>query len=220
MKKSKSLQIFFIVVLLFSFMAVPVVKPHAAQNGSVLEHYKDNSKKDSVPNKSDADANGLQEEPASKSLGFFSYLKVLFALVLVLGLLIAVLKFLNKRNVQYQQNNVVRNIGGITVGPQKSVQLIQVGERIYMIGVGEDVQLLKELSNEAEIEGILSHYEDKQTMSSSVPYVLEKFSKMAKKKPETTTQNFDSVFKTKLTEIKKERTEGLEQWKGKERDKL
>ncbi len=63
----------------------------------------------------------------------------------MLGILIFVLRFLNKRNQNYQQNSVIRNLGGHSVGAQKSVQLLQIGNQIYVVGVGEDVQLLKEI---------------------------------------------------------------------------
>ncbi|CAM5186720.1 hypothetical protein UACE39S_04674 [Ureibacillus acetophenoni] len=53
---------------------------------------------------------------------------MLFALLFVLGLLMFVLKFINKRSLNYQQNSLVRNIGGVSLGAQKSVQLIQIGE--------------------------------------------------------------------------------------------
>ena len=72
-------------------------------------------------------------ESASVGMGFWQYIKILVALVFVIGLLLFILKFLNKRNLKYQQNSVIKNIGGTQVGPQKSVQLLSIGNSIYVV---------------------------------------------------------------------------------------
>ena len=68
-------------------------------------------------------------ESASVGMGLWEYIKVLLSLVFVLGILIFVLTFLNKRNQNYQQNSIIRNIGGHSVGAQKSVQLLHIGNQ-------------------------------------------------------------------------------------------
>ena len=156
-------------------------------------------------------------------LGPGDYIKMLLSLLFVLGLLVFVLKFLNKKSSNYQQNNVVKNIGGISVGSQKSVQLLHIGNSLYIVGVGEDVQLLKEIQDPEEIEQLIKIYQDKQqTIVSTSPYITELFKKL-KKKPsveETESQSdFGAILKNRLSEINKERHEELEKWKEKEHDK-
>lgn len=170
------------------------------------------------------------ESPDSKEvdnqnvgLGPGDYIKMLLSLLFVLGLLVFVLKFLNKKSSNYQQNNVVKNIGGISVGSQKSVQLLHIGNSLYIVGVGEDVQLLKEIQDPEEIEQLIKIYQDKQqTIVSTSPYITELFKKL-KKKPrveETESQSdFGAILKNRLSEINKERHEELEKWKEKEHDK-
>ena len=161
-------------------------------------------------------------ESASVSIGFWQYIKILVALVFVIGLLLYVLKFLNKRNVKYQQNSVIKNIGGTQVGPQKSVQLLSIGNSIYVVGVGEDVQLLKEIDSAEEIEKLLNQFEGNQSIATTAPYVAELFKKFKKKdqlKDISDNPNFNEMFQKKIGKLKQERSEELERWKEQERDK-
>lgn len=120
-------------------------------------------------------------DSSSVSMGFWEYIKILIALVFVLGLLLFVLKFLNKRNLSYQQNSVIRNIGGLSVGPQKSVQLVQISNKVYVLGIGEDIHLIKEISAPEDVEQLLAQYGDNQLNGSATPYIVELFKKFSKK---------------------------------------
>ncbi|WP_107942292.1 flagellar biosynthetic protein FliO [Metasolibacillus fluoroglycofenilyticus] len=219
MLKNKSLHAYFFVMLLVLIAVFSPTEAYAAQDGYVIDHLKNSPSSDDIDAETDAATD--ENAPASGSFSLWSYMKVLFALILVLALLIGVLRFLNKRNVKYQQNSVVRNVGGLSVGAQKSVQIIQVGNHLYMIGVGDNVQLLKELSDEEEIEQILAQYEDKQLTMPTVPHIVELFTKKSEQKQKTEQQveSFGNIFDKRLSEIKKERSNGLEQWKEKEHDK-
>lgn len=164
-------------------------------------------------------ANG--EKPAAVGITAFDYIKMLLALVFVLGLLIFILKFINKRNVSYQANSLVRNVGGISVGSQKSIQVIQIGDSLYVIGVGEDVQLIKEINDPEEIEQLLNFYNEKQSITTT-PYIAELMNKLKKKPTEAENKDqadFGNLLNERLTNIKKERRHELEKWKEKEHDK-
>ena len=39
----------------------------------------------------------------------------------------------------------MQNLGGVGVSQGKSVQLLQVGNSLFLVGVGEDITLLKEI---------------------------------------------------------------------------
>ncbi|MCM3386763.1 flagellar biosynthetic protein FliO [Ureibacillus chungkukjangi] len=176
------------------------------------------------------DSNPAAEDENSTSanvgLGLWDYMKMLFSLVFVLALLIFVLKFLNKKSASYQQNSVVQNIGGISVGAQKSVQLLHIGDKLYIVGVGDDVQLIKEIDNPEEIERLLEIYNEKQSfVDSTSPYILDLVKKLRGKNTEEQTeekqsnQNFGEMFNKRLTELTKTRKSELDKWKEKERDK-
>ncbi len=159
-------------------------------------------------------------DSASINVGAWDYIKVLFALVFVLGLLLFVLRFLNKRSQSYQQNKLIQNLGGQAVGAQKSVQLLYIGEKIYIVGVGEDINLIQVIDDPQEVQQMLTLYNDKFSDISSTPYIAEIFSKFKKKKPvDVQSENFGEVLDQRLAKLKKERKDELERWKEKERDK-
>ncbi|MET4559172.1 flagellar protein FliO/FliZ [Lysinibacillus parviboronicapiens] len=160
---------------------------------------------------------------AAGDVSTWEYIKMVLALIFVVALFYGLMKFLNKRNLTFQRNQMVQNLGGLSLGAQKSVQLLQVGKSLYLIGVGEDVQLLREITDPQEVEALLALYNERQEYAATSPYIAELFSKFKKKNTHssTTQQNQDSfgeLFEKKISEIKQERSEELEKWKQKEND--
>ena len=212
-KKSIFLRMFFVYLLTF----VVLIQAAPTSYAMIDEEYFNNSPS-SVDSETDADT--ADSDSASVSVGLWEYIKVLLSLVLVLGILIFVLRFLNKRNQNYQQNSIVRNLGGHSVGAQKSVQLLHIGNQIYVVGVGEDVQLLQVISDPQEIEQMLALYNEKHSHTSTSPYVTELFAKFkTKRSSETQSEDFSNILDKRLSEIKQERSDELERWKEKESDK-
>ncbi|WP_373896027.1 flagellar biosynthetic protein FliO [Virgibacillus sp. CBA3643] len=78
----------------------------------------------------------------------FNLVKMFFALLLVLALIYLLIKFLGKRNKLFHQVKALENLGGISVGQHKSIQLVRIGTKVYLIGVGENVEMLQEITDE------------------------------------------------------------------------
>ena len=212
-KKSFFLRMFF--VYLLSFIVLIQLAPTSY---AMLDDEYFNSPSSSKDSETDAET--IEEGPASVSVGLLEYIKVLLSLIVVLGILIFVLRFLNKRNQNYQQNSIIRNLGGHSVGSQKSVQLLHIGNQIYVVGVGEDVQLLQVISDPQEIEQMIALYNEKYSHTSTSPYVVELFAKFkTKRSSETKSEDFSGILDKRLSEIKQERSDELERWKEKENDK-
>ncbi|WP_332648398.1 flagellar biosynthetic protein FliO [Lysinibacillus sp. 54212] len=209
----------FALLLVMNFV-VPTQFVAASQGNQMITDCIEDKSKCEDSDVTDAETEGTE---SASGMGLLEYIKILLSLVFVIGLLIAVLKFLNKRNLNYQQNSVIRNIGGLSVGAQKSVQLLHIGDRLYIVGVGEDVHLLNEIKDPNEIAQILKIYNDKQSNASTSPYIAELFAKFkTKKAPVDEQQNgqgFSEILDKRLSEIKKERSDELERWKEKENDK-
>ncbi|MGM8214480.1 flagellar biosynthetic protein FliO [Bacillaceae bacterium W0354] len=87
---------------------------------------------------------------------FLDFVKMIVALVAVLGLIYVLLKFIQKRSQIYQQTRSLENLGGISLGSNKSVQIIRVGDQYYLIGVGEDVQLLATIDDPQTLEDLVN----------------------------------------------------------------
>ena len=203
-------------VLLLTFVVLTQVAP--TSYGMISDEYLDNP--DSRIESNETDADTTTSESASVSIGAWEYIKVFLALLFVLGLLLFVLRFLNKRNMNYQQNSMIQNLGGQSLGAQKSVQLLQIGNKIYIVGVGDDVQLLKVISDSEEIEQILALYHEKVGNPAISPHIFELFGKFRGKSPvEKTPANFSDILDKRLSQIKQERSDELERWKEKESDK-
>lgn len=218
LKKSFMFKMVFALSLLLMLNIIPPTVTFADGNDSVTDCL--NNQEKCLNNSGGADQNDAASAPMNK-IGIFDYIKVLFALGLVIGLLILVLRFLNKKNAVYQQNSLMKNLGGISVGQQKSVQLLQIGNRLYIVGVGENISLIKEIEDQEEMNQVLEFYNDRQQDSSTVPFLTEILSKL---KPEKNVQYeqstpFNELFNAKLKTIKKERSQELEGWIEKEKDR-
>ena len=83
----------------------------------------------------------------------------LFTVIVVLGLIIALIillvRFLGKRNRYLSQSHAIRTLGAIGLGPNKSLQVIELGGSIYLVGVGEDISLVDKISNPDEVASLV-----------------------------------------------------------------
>ncbi|NLY80675.1 MAG: flagellar protein [Lysinibacillus sp.] len=196
----------------------PVEKTFANPNQMISEECLQN------PEQCQKDATAVENnnETAAVGLTAWDYVKMLFALIFVLVLLVWVLKFINKKSLNFQQNNIVRNIGGLSLGSQKSVQILQIGHKLYIVGVGENVELIKEISEREEVEKLLDFYNEKQKLSTSSPYILELFKKNKGQKDAQenySNSDFGDLLNKQLSDIQEARRNELEKWKEKEHDK-
>lgn len=93
-----------------------------------------------------------------------SFLDSLFRILLGLAVVIALIYFISKwakRKTGFANpNRVISNVGGVPVGQNKQVQIIQVGKQFFLIGIGENVELLTEITDKDTIEQLeLNHRE-------------------------------------------------------------
>lgn len=133
-------------------------------------------------------------------------MKMIFALLFVIVLIYGLVKLMNKRNRLLKPFQYVENIGGTSVGQNRSIQLIKVGKSVLVVGVGETIQLLKEIEDEKEIEVILSQHEE--AMSSKIEW--QKFVKPLKGSEiqQQKLPSFSKALKEQLEELKQNRSEG------------
>ncbi|QQK80243.1 flagellar biosynthetic protein FliO [Salicibibacter cibi] len=134
--------------------------------GLPQEAFADNSVRDALENNEGVGEGNEEREEAEES-GEQSLWGVLFQLGLALGAVILVMFFLLKllanRTNRFQATSTMQNLGGIGLGQQKSVQLIRVGDRLLVVGVGQSIQLLREIEDEAEAKALIALAEDQQT---------------------------------------------------------
>lgn len=101
-----------------------------------------------IQNEEPSENEKMFSEDSSQGSVLFDLIKMFFALILVLALIYIVLKFLNQRNKLTPKGKMLENLGGISLGQSKSIQIIRVGPKVYVIGVGDDINLIEEITDE------------------------------------------------------------------------
>jgi flagellar protein FliO/FliZ len=160
--------------------------------------------------------NSEEKVTGDTSVTAWDYFKMLFALIFVIFLIYAFLKIIQTKNRAFSSNELMQNLGGSAFGNNRSVQLIKVGNRVLVLGVGEDINLLKEIDEESEVEGILEQYNDRMQNMFKPNSIIEKF--INKKNNNTTninnesvTKNFKDQFLHQLKEISNQRNNMLKE---------
>ncbi|EGQ27376.1 flagellar biosynthesis protein [Sporosarcina newyorkensis 2681] len=171
--------------------------------------------------------NGTVSDPQTsseppKGLTAWDYIRTLLAFIFVIGLLVWLLRFLNKRNRNFDQTRLMTNLGGVPLGQHKSIQLVKMGNHYFVVGVGEDVQLLKEIEDPDEIADLLARYdrEGSEVQKGLISQVYQRFFSKSKTGDSAgEASDFSQLFSSKMEEIKADRKQQLDRLKGKGSDR-
>lgn len=164
------------------------------------------------------DTDGSNEEKAETSIGqrsiVWNIVKMVFALAVVLALIYFLSNFLKKRNQLFERSHVLQNLGGVAVGQNKSVQLVRIGDRLFVLGVGENVQLLKEITDPELIESLL---EQNDQASDQLTFINKIFQRNNNTTNDDNT-SFINTLQEELENVKKARGKIVEQYIAKKDD--
>ncbi len=147
----------------------------------------------------------------------FNFVKMIFALLLVLALIYFILTILKKRNKLYQNHQELDNLGGISVGQNKSVQLVRIGDKVYILGVGDNVEMLQELTDEHVKQALINQ---REKGNEAVPFLKNMF----KKSPSSTLEgksakeniNFTTSLQQELNKLKENRHTMIDKYREKD----
>nr|WP_234969314.1 flagellar biosynthetic protein FliO [Bacillus mediterraneensis] len=155
---------------------------------------------------------GSKKEPSqaeSQAIGvtIWDFVKMFFATAFVIALLYALLKFINKRSVNYKRSQIVENLGGTSLGTNKSIQVVKVGNSLLVIGVGENVRLLKEIEDREEINSILEEHNSKLEQMIQPSDIVTKLLRRTEDSTEREEQGskFSALLKSQLDDAVKDR---------------
>lgn len=180
------------------------------------EEDRENCSDETIPSMSE------EGEAGGDPVTWVTYVKLVAALAFVLILLYGLLKFVNSKTRNFQQSKLIQNIGGTTLGGNRSVQIVKIAGSYYLLGVGEDVQLIKEVTDEEEIQKLESYYESKEEQLDQQSPVVQ-FARQwlnRKKNPyNEESQSFQSLLSKQLDRHKEDRKQLFNRTKGKERNK-
>ncbi|MFD1067561.1 flagellar biosynthetic protein FliO [Oceanobacillus locisalsi] len=149
----------------------------------------------------------VEDDNSGASMGW-QIVRLVIGLALVLGLVYIVLKFLGKKNGFNQQPGILRNVSGVSVGSNKSVQIIQAGNKYYLIGVGDNVELLEEINDSETLEQLLNQPVEKKTDA------LSFFSKGKNAEADKSSgASFNQLLNKELKSIRKNRQDLIQKHK-------
>jgi len=128
---------------------------------------------------------------------------LIVALLIVIGLIVVFIKFLSSRNRAWGANRSLRSLGGVTLGQNKSLQVVEAAGRIYVVGVGEDVALIDKITDPDTVADVVASLEDQAARTWNPAAVADLWNKVrtrgGKTDPEAENWN-DSSFEAMLSE--------------------
>lgn len=153
-------------------------------------------------------------------VGFLDFVRMIVATAFVAALIYFLLKFINKKSMSYKSSQLVENLGGASLGANRSVQIIKAGNRLLVVGVGENIQLLKEIDDPEEYSNIIQEYNNKMEQHMQPSDIVTKLLKRTEKDNGNQSSNFSGLLKNQLSEMASGRKRMLEeiQKKGSEKD--
>lgn len=114
--------------------------------------------------------------PGSSMTGYLIW--VVFVLLMVTVLIVIVIRWLALRNRTLITNRALRSLGGVPLGANKSLQIIDLSGRLYVVGVGENVALLDKIDDPEEARAIMEALEQQQFQSWNPASVKEWFDRL------------------------------------------
>ncbi|CAM3940582.1 flagellar biosynthetic protein FliO [Paenibacillus alkaliterrae] len=88
-----------------------------------------------------------------------SLIWVIISLAIVIVLIIFVIKWLSQRSRTWGTNRSLRSLGGIALGQNNSLQVVEVAGKIYIVGVGESITLIDKLDDPEEVRSAIEAIE-------------------------------------------------------------
>lgn len=207
-------------ILLISSLYGQTYVAHAESNNGYVHDYINKQNKKS-PEEAPKNVNNTDNE--EKTNGSITTIwdgaKMVFALLFVIGLLYVLLKYINKKSRSYQQNRLIQNFGGTPLGGNRSLQIVKAGNRILILGVGEDINLLKEIEDEQEVEEFIKYYKDQLEQSLEPRDIITKLTKKLKNKQvdsQTKSAPFQAILKKQLESLNTDRKKAMKKLEQKE----
>lgn len=135
---------------------------------------------------------------------------VIISLAIVIVLIIFVIKWLSQRNRMWGTNRSLRSLGGIALGQNNSLQVVEIAGRIYIVGVGENITLIDKLDDSEQVKAIIASLERQQESAWPKDFATQLLNKLRdrnkKNEPEPSneqwnkTSSFQDLLQNKLTQ--------------------
>jgi flagellar protein FliO/FliZ len=143
--------------------------------------------------------------------------RVFFALAFVGILIFFLVRFLSRKSGNFNSTRKLRIVAGIGLSPQKSMQIVEVGNKLYIVGVGNDIQVLDKIEAPEEIEALIESLDAPLIENQFLLTWKDKISTWFKKKEvvseemELDIEEYEKLFSEQLKDATN-RQNTVEQW--------
>lgn len=138
-------------------------------------------------------------EPAKPPNLFWELIKVVFSLAIVLGVAYLIFQFLSKRSPLFTRGQFITIIENTFIAPNKSISIVEVGNRFLIVGVTEqNITLLTEITDNQVIaifKEKKNGNENDQTNNSFEGYLASFLSKVGNSSNEEKLDNTEKQLK-------------------------
>lgn len=142
------------------------------------------------------------KETSSPGAVIWMIIQILFALALIAVLIFIVIKFFARKSQNFDSPRKLRIIAGIGVSPQKSIQVVEVGRKLYILGVGQDVNLLDKIDNPDEVSDLVESLDFSRVEQQFIVTWKQRFQKWFKKKDDDDEdldmEEYERMFQSQL----------------------
>jgi len=133
-------------------------------------------------------------------------MRIVLFLIIIIGIFLLIMRVVAQKNRMFQSGRSIKSIGGLGLGQNKSVQVVQIGRSLYVLGVGNDVELVSKIDDPEEIQYIFDHLHTAGSGDfKGFPTVGEWFKKLIGKERHSedldVTPSFQAVFQEKMQRI-------------------
>lgn len=155
--------------------------------------------------------------PATDSFDSFGMIvKVIFFLGLIILLFFVLIKYIAKKNKGAMFGNSIRSLGGVPLGQNKSIQIVEVGHSLLIVGVGENIQLLDKINDADEVAYISELLHSSQDDRIGFGSLSKWISNLPGRKKDVEeeveiTSSFQQVFQDRMQRVT-ERNKNAHEW--------
>lgn len=133
----------------------------------------------------------------------WTVIKLIFVLLLVLGLIYGLLKFFNQKNKMFSRNRTMENLGGMNLAPNRSIQAVRIGEQVFILGVGDSVEMVTEVTDENTKSSLIDREEQSGKTAPTVNRLIHTLKRSGQSKDDKSTVQFQQLFEKQLNDMKK-----------------
>lgn len=105
----------------------------------------------------------LNSDPLGSNNTLLNLLNVILVLAVIIVLIVLLIRFLGRRNQTFMSGRSIRTLGAVGLGPNKSIQVIELGSSLYLVGIGENISILDKVTDPDEVALIIAAFEDESS---------------------------------------------------------